>query len=113
MTNNKLFTGIDDSDSCSCFCFASVCLLWFLFFDLPCFIQNYPTKQRYHRHEDEDSELELIREHIAAQQGSDHVSCSTRVFLHYVVQLLQDCSYNQSSNTATHQGEAQHDHHPS
>ena len=61
-----------------------------------------PCQQQSHGQEDENCDLELVRE----EDGADEVGYGVAVLLHHVVQLLQDRGHHQPPQTAEEQ--AQH-----
>ena len=68
-----------------------------------CLVKIYAPKEQHHGKEDIDCEAELLGEHEAADNGREHVGRGSRVFLHDVVQLLQDCRHHEASNTSEEQ----------
>ena len=65
-------------------------------------VEMNPCEQQSHGQEDENCDLELVRE----EDGADEVGYGVAVLLHHVVQLLQDGGHHQPPQTAEEQ--AQH-----
>ena len=65
-------------------------------------VEMNPCEQQYYSQEDENCDLELVRE----EDGADEVGYGVAVLLHHVVQLLQDGGHHQPPQTAEEQ--AQH-----
>ena len=68
-------------------------------------VEINPYEQQPHGQEDEDRDLELVREEDGADEGGEHVGRGGAVLLHHVVQLLQDGGHHQPPHTAEQEAE--------
>ena len=72
-------------------------------------VQIDPCEQQSHGQQDEDRDLELVREEDGADDGGEHVGRGRAVLLHHVVQLLQDGGHHQPPHTAEQEAEHHED----
>ena len=79
--------------------------LWLVWGETLLLIEINPCEQQPHGQEDEDRDLELVREEKGADDGSEHVGRGGAVVLHHVVQLLEDGGHHQPPHTAEQEAE--------
>ena len=79
--------------------------LWLVWGEALLLVQINPCEEQPHGQQDEDCDLELVREEDGADDGGEHVGRGRAVLLHHDVQLLQDGGHHQPPHTAEQEAE--------